>query len=251
MALFLKENILESLREKLDMNNIPSHIGIIMDGNGRWAKVRNLPRPMGHKEGAKRVVEIVEACYNLGVESLSLYAFSTENWKRPEEEVSKIMDLLVLYIRTWLNKIIKNNVKINVMGDITKLPSYARKEVERALSLTEKNDKMILNIGLNYGGRDEIIRAVKNISNDYKMGIININDINEDTFNDYLYTFNQKPLDLLIRPSGELRVSNFMLYQLAYSEFWFSDILWPDFKEEVLYQSIYDYQNRNRRFGGI
>ena len=242
---------METLKSKIDMNRLPRHIGIIMDGNGRWAKNRNLPRSMGHKEGAKRVIDIVEASYKLGIESLSLYAFSTETWKRPEEEVNKLMELLIYYIRTQLNKIIKNNIKINVMGDITKLPKKVQSEVERVLSLTKSNDQMILNIGLNYGGRDEIIKAVKNISKEYKEGIIDIEDIDENTFSDYLYTKGQPELDLLIRSSGELRVSNFMLYQLAYCEFWFSNILWPDFKEELLYKAIIDYQNRDRRFGGI
>lgn len=242
---------METLKSKIDMNRLPRHIGIIMDGNGRWAKNRNLPRSMGHKEGAKRVIDIVEASYKLGIESLSLYAFSTETWKRPEEEVNKLMELLIYYIRTQLNKIIKNNIKINVMGDITKLPKKVQSEVERVLSLTKSNDQMTLNIGLNYGGRDEIIKAVKNISKEYKEGIIDIEDIDENTFSDYLYTKGQPELDLLIRSSGELRVSNFMLYQLAYCEFWFSNILWPDFKEELLYKAIIDYQNRDRRFGGI
>ncbi|MBP2025485.1 isoprenyl transferase [Peptoniphilus stercorisuis] len=242
---------METLKSKIDMNRLPHHIGIIMDGNGRWAKNRNLPRSMGHKEGAKRVIDIVEASYKLGIESLSLYAFSTETWKRPEEEVNKLMELLIYYIRTQLNKIIKNNIKINVMGDITKLPKKVQSEVERVLSLTKSNDQMTLNIGLNYGGRDEIIKAVKNISKEYKEGIIDIEDIDENTFSDYLYTKGQPELDLLIRSSGELRVSNFMLYQLAYCEFWFSNILWPDFKEELLYKAIIDYQNRDRRFGGI
>lgn len=242
---------METLKSQIDMSKLPKHIGIIMDGNGRWAQNRNLPRPMGHKEGTKRVIDIVEASYKLGIESLSLYAFSTETWKRPEDEVNKLMELLIYYIRTQLNKIIKNNIKINLMGDITELPEKVQKEVSRALSLTKTNDKMTLNIGLNYGGRDEIIRAVKNIAQEYKKGITNIDDINEETFKDYLYTKDQPELDLLIRSSGELRVSNFMLYQLAYCEFWFSNVLWPDFKEEYLYKAIIDYQNRDRRFGGI
>lgn len=235
---------------KLDMENIPKHIAIIMDGNGRWANKRGLPRVFGHREGANRVVDIVEASYELGVKSLSLYAFSTENWKRPAEEVEKIMELLVVFIRKWLYRIKKNNVKINVMGNIERLPDWAKKEVDRALLETLNNDKMILNIGLNYGGQDEIKRACKLIANDVKEGVIDLDDV-EEKFEDYLYTKGQSYPDLMIRPSGELRVSNFMLYQLAYSEFWFSDVLWPDFKKEVLYQAIFDYQNRNRRFGGL
>lgn len=237
--------------DELDLENIPNHIGIIMDGNGRWAKNRNLPRSMGHREGSKRVIEIVEACYKLNVKALSLYAFSTENWKRPKDEISKLMDLLVYYIKTQLDRLIKNNVKINVMGDISKLPDKIVQEINRALLLTKDNDKMILNIGLNYGGRDEIVRATQLISKEVVNGNLDVSDINKEMFNEYLYTKGQPELDLLIRPSGEFRVSNFMLYQLAYSEFWFSNVLWPDFKEDVLYEAILDYQKRNRRFGGI
>ncbi|SHG95136.1 undecaprenyl diphosphate synthase [Anaerosphaera aminiphila DSM 21120] len=237
--------------DELDLKNIPNHIGIIMDGNGRWAKKRNLPRSMGHREGSKRVIEIVEACYRLNVKSLSLYAFSTENWKRPKDEISKLMDLLVYYIKTQLDRLIKNNVKINVMGDISKLPDRIVQEINRALLLTKDNDKMILNIGLNYGGRDEIVRATQLIAKEVVNGNFDVDDINKEMFNEYLYTKGQPELDLLIRPSGEFRVSNFMLYQLAYSEFWFSNVLWPDFKEDVLYEAILDYQKRNRRFGGI
>lgn len=237
--------------DELDLENIPNHIGIIMDGNGRWAKNRNLPRSMGHREGSKRVIEIVEACYKLNVKALSLYAFSTENWKRPKDEISKLMDLLVYYIKTQLDRLIKNNVKINVMGDISKLPDKIVQEINRALLLTKDNDKMILNIGLNYGGRDEIVRATQLISKEVVNGNLDVSDINKEMFNEYLYTKGQPELDLLIRPSGEFRVSNFMLYQLAYSEFWFSNVLWPDFKEDVLYEAIFDYQKRNRRFGGI
>ncbi|MBL7575113.1 undecaprenyl diphosphate synthase [Peptoniphilus asaccharolyticus DSM 20463] len=235
----------------IDMTNIPKHIGIIMDGNGRWAKRRGLPRTLGHREGTKRVIEIVEACYKLGVKSLSLYAFSTENWKRPEEEVSKLMDLLIYYIENQLEKIKKNNIKINVLGDISCLPSKVRLSVECALNETMHNDKMILNIGLNYGGRDEIIRATKLVAKDVLDGKTNVEEITSKVFENYLYTSGQDELDLLIRPSGELRVSNFMLYQLAYSEFWFSDVLWPDFTEDVLLDAIKDFQKRSRRYGGI
>lgn len=237
--------------DKLDLENIPSHIGIIMDGNGRWAKKRNLPRTFGHKEGTKRVIDIVETAYKLNIKSLTLYAFSTENWKRPEDEISKLMDLLAYYIKNQLEKIINNNIKINVLGDYTKFPSSIVKLIDNALQRTESNDKMILNIALNYGGQTEIVDATKKIVKDIGDNKISIDDINTETFKDYLYTKGQSDLDLLIRPSGELRVSNFLLYQLAYSEFYFSDILWPDFNENEFYKAIYDYQNRNRRFGGL
>ncbi len=242
---------LMKLKSKIDINNIPSHVAIIMDGNGRWAKERFLPRTAGHQEGMKRVIEIVEVAEKLNIKYLSLYAFSTENWKRPKEEIDGLMKLLVQYIRSELNKIHKNNIRIQTMGDISKLPKAPRKEVERAIEKTKNNNKMVLNIGLNYGGRDEIVRAVKNILEDVKMGKINEEDINTKNFSNYLYTNGMPDPDLLIRPSGELRLSNFMLYQIAYTEFWFSDIYWPDFKEEHFYEAIIDYQKRDRRFGGI
>ena len=237
--------------EKLDLENIPKHVGIIMDGNGRWAKNRNMPRTFGHKEGTKRVIEIVEAAYKINIKSLTLYAFSTENWKRPSDEISKLMDLLAFYIKSQLEKIKKNNVKIKVLGDYTVFPEQIVKLINGALQETKSNDKMILNIGLNYGGQSEIVRASKNIYKDIISGKINIDDINTESFKDYLYTSGQDDLDLLIRPSAELRVSNYLLYQLAYSEFYFSNILWPDFHENEFYKAIYDFQQRNRRYGGL
>ncbi|NLY66339.1 MAG: isoprenyl transferase [Tissierellia bacterium] len=245
-----KDNAIE-LKNKIDVNRLPKHIGIIMDGNGRWAKKRGLPRTAGHREGVKRVTEIVEAAYNLNVQYLSLYAFSTENWKRPKNEIETLMKLLIQYIDKEIEKIHNNNIKVQTMGDLSKLPLPVIKEVNRAVELTKNNTKMVLNIGLNYGGRDEIIRAVKNILDDFKLGKIKKEDINEENFKNYLYTKDIPDLDLLIRPSGELRLSNFMLYQVAYTEFWFSDIYWPDFKEKHLYQAIIDYQKRDRRFGGV
>lgn len=244
--LYIKE-----LESKIDMDNLPRHIGVIMDGNGRWAKQRFLPRNFGHQEGMKRVIEIITVANNLGIEYLSLYAFSTENWKRPTDEINGLMKILVLYINSELDKLHSNNVKVKVMGDIEKLPSFAKKEVMRTVDKTYNNTGMILNIGLNYGGRDEIIHGFKKVISDIDEGKITIDDINVDSFKNYLYTKGQPDLDLVIRPSGELRLSNFMLYQAAYSEFYFSNILWPDFKETDLLLSIIDYQARNRRFGGI
>ncbi len=247
----MDRNLIEEYKEQIDLDNIPKHIGIIMDGNGRWAKKRFLPRTAGHKEGLNRVIEIVEVSWKLGIENLSLYAFSTENWKRPKEEIDSLMKLLVIFIDKELDRIHKNNVKIQVMGDISKLPDFARSQIEKALEKTKNNDKMILNIGLNYGGRDEIVRATKNIVKDVLENKIDIEEIDEENFKNYLYTNNLYDVDLLIRPSGEQRLSNFMLYQIAYSEFWYSNIFWPDFKEVELYKAIIDYQKRNRRFGGI
>lgn len=230
---------------------MPKHIGIIMDGNGRWAKKRNLPRTYGHKEGVKRVIEIVKACYKLNIPYLSLYAFSTENWKRPEQEVSNLMFLLRTFIEQYLDELNENGVRLNIMGDVSALGDKTREMVTDAVERTESNKDLVLNIGLNYGGQDEILRAVKALAQKVETKEITVDAIDKEAFEKELYTKNQPPLDLLIRPSGELRVSNFMLWQLAYAEFWFSDILWPDFTEETLKIAIDDYQCRNRRFGGV
>lgn len=244
-------NEINELISKIDSQRLPKHIAIIMDGNGRWAKKRNMPRNFGHKEGMKRVVEIVETASQIGIKHLTLYAFSTENWKRPITEIEGLMKILVLYIRNELERLTNNNVKLQILGDISQLPELPRKEVERAIEKTKDNNKMVLNIALNYGGRDEIIYGIKEYLKDIELGNINVEDLNTEVFSNYLYTKGQPDPDLLIRPSGELRLSNFLLYQVAYSEFWFSDILWPDFTEEYLYKAIIDYQNRQRRFGGI
>lgn len=246
-----KNYTLEELKESIDMDNLPKHIAIIMDGNGRWAKRRFLPRNLGHREGMERVIEIVGAASNLGIEYLTLYAFSTENWKRPLEEIKGLMEILVLYIRRELDKLHRNNVKLHILGDIEKLPSLAKEAVLTAIDRTKNNTGMVLNIALNYGGRDEIIMGIKNLLKDIELGKISIDNLNENNFSNYLYTSSQPDPDLLIRPSGELRISNFMLYQIAYTEFWFSNILWPDFTEKYLLMAIKDYQKRNRRFGGV
>jgi len=246
-----KDLTIEQLKQKLDYNKIPKHIAIIMDGNGRWANKRLLPRNFGHKEGMERVVEIVEVSSTLGVKYLSLYAFSTENWKRPIDEIQGLMKILVQYIRRELERLYKNNIRIQALGDIERLPDFAKEEVIRAIKTTSENTGMTLNIGLNYGGRGEIVTGIKKLYNDISAGNINIDDIDEKVFSNYLYTKNQPDPDLLIRPSGELRLSNFMLYQIAYTEFWFSDTLWPDFNERELILSIIDFQNRNRRYGGV
>lgn len=242
---------IKELVSKIIPENLPGHIAIIMDGNGRWAKQRMLPRNFGHQEGMKRVVEIVEAASQLGIQHLTLYAFSTENWKRPLEEIEGLMKILVLYIRNELARLTKNNVKLKLLGDISALPQGPLREVEKAVERTKDNTGMILNIALNYGARDEIIRGIKLYLKDVEMGKNSLEELDTEEFSKYLYTEGQPDPDLLIRPSGELRLSNFLLYQIAYSEFWFSDILWPDFTTKYLYQAIIDYQNRNRRFGGI
>lgn len=230
----------------LDKNSLPRHIGIIMDGNGRWATNRKLPRSLGHKAGMEKVVEIVEYACKLEIKSLSLYAFSTENWKRPQEEINGLMDLLVFYIRNQLNRLIKNNVQVRVMGELDPIPEFAKKEVIRAIEETKNNDGMILNLGLNYGGRDELLRAFKLAAKNK-----DIDDITLDDIDNNLYTKGQDDLDLLIRPGKELRVSNFMIWQLAYSEFYFTETLWPDFSCADLDLALEEYARRKRRFGGL
>lgn len=241
----------KKLDNRLDKDKLPKHVAIIMDGNGRWASKRLLPRTAGHREGVERVKEIVEVSGNLGIEFLTLFAFSTENWTRPKEEVNVLMKLLVEYLRKEINTLDKNNVKINVLGDLGKIPDIPRKEVYNAIEKTKNNNKMILNIALNYGGRLEIINSIKSLVKEVHDGNITLEDINESTFNNYLYTKGQPDPDLLIRPSGEKRISNFLLYQIAYTEFVFTDVYWPDFTKEEYYKSLIEYQSRKRRFGGI
>lgn len=242
---------INALLNNIDMDKLPKHVAIIMDGNGRWARKRLLPRTAGHREGVERVKEIVEVTGNLGIKFLTLFAFSTENWGRPKEEVDTLMRLLVEYLRKELNTLHKNNVKINIFGDLDKLPTIPRLEVYNALEKTKNNTKMELNIALNYGGRFEIVNGIKSLIIDVQNGKINLENIDEDLFKKYLYTENQPDPDLLIRPSGERRISNFLLYQIAYTEFVFTDVNWPEFTTEEFYKSIIEFQSRKRRFGGI
>lgn len=235
----------------IDFENIPRHIGIIMDGNGRWAKNRFLPRIAGHKEGMNRVVDIVEECCKIGIKTLTLYAFSTENWKRPEEEVNGLMNILVIYINSQLKRILENNIIFRVVGDYSKLPSSIVKLLDDSIEKSKDNTGMVLNIALNYGGRAEIISSIKKLYEDISDGKFAIDNLNEETFKNYLYTKENSDVDLIIRTGNEKRISNFLIYQLAYSEFYFTDVLWPEFYAEDLYDAIYDFQNRNRRFGGI
>ncbi|WP_425540117.1 isoprenyl transferase [Microaceticoccus formicicus] len=232
-------------------SGLPRHICIIMDGNGRWASKRFMPRQLGHKAGMDRVIDIVEYSSNLGIEYLSLYAFSTENWKRPAEEVNALMELLVVYIRNQLNSLKKNNVKIHIMGDKSALPNIARREIERSIKETENNTGMVLNLGINYGGRDEIIKACKELYRQVQNENMDIEKIDENMFSNYLYTANQPDPDLLIRPGSEQRLSNFMIYQTAYTELYFTDVLWPDFGKTELDEAIDEYRKRKRRFGGL
>jgi undecaprenyl diphosphate synthase len=236
---------------ELDMNNIPKHIAIIMDGNGRWAKERNLPRTIGHKAGIETIRDIVRECSKLGVKYLTLYAFSTENWRRPVDEVNTLMKLLVEYLRGEFEELHSNNVIINSIGDISKLPQLCQKELRVAYEKTKNNKGLILNLALNYGGRDDITNAFKKMYKDIKFGRLKEDDISEQVISRYLYTAGIPDPDIIIRPSGEQRLSNFLLWQCAYSEFWTSNIKWPDFRKEHLHQAISDYQKRDRRFGGV
>ena len=230
------------------MNNL-NHIAIIMDGNGRWAKARNLPRSMGHKKGVEQVREIAIYANKLGIKCLTLYAFSTENWKRPEKEVNYIMSLPKVFFKSYLKEIMANNIKIRMIGDMRRIPNEAKEVFKSAIKETSKNTGMILNFAVNYGGQDEIVRACKKYAKDYKDGIVT--KLDEDSFKDYLYTKDLPDIDLMIRTSNEQRISNFLLYQLAYSEFIFTETYWPDFDCKELDKCIEVYNHRTRRFGGV
>lgn len=226
---------------------IPRHIGIIMDGNGRWAEARGLQRVEGHKRGVQRVTEIVSACASIGVEVLTLYAFSVENWKRPKTEISVIMDLLDMALKKEFQTFITNNIRFKVIGDISLLSAPIRALIHSLQDATASNTKMLLQVAISYGGRDEILRAVKKaISSDIKA-----QDINEQTFSALLDTADACDPDLIIRTSGEMRLSNFLIWQSAYSELYFTNTLWPDFSKEELLEAINEYQRRSRRFGKV
>jgi len=240
-----KENL------QIDKNNLPKHIGIIMDGNGRWAKKRGLPRSAGHSAGAESLKKIITEANNLGIKYVTVYAFSTENWKRPKAEVDFLMDLLMDYLVNAEKTLAGENVVIRAIGSRAELSEEMRVQIKKTEEFTKNNTGVVMNIALNYGSRDEMLGAVKNISADVRDGKMSIEDINEKLFSDYLYTKGQPEVDLLIRTSGEKRLSNFMLWQVSYAELWFTNKLWPDFKPKDLRQAIYDFQNRGRRFGGV
>lgn len=226
---------------------IPDHIAIILDGNGRWAKKQNRPRTFGHKEGAENVIRIAKSCKKFGVKTLTLYAFSTENWKRPATEVGFLMDLLIKFVNSKLEQLMAEDCKINFLGDISKLPAKTREACDFALEKTKDNKSLTINIALNYGGRNEIVHAFKEIM---EKGY-GKNDITEELISENLYTAGQSDPDLLIRPSGEIRLSNFLIYQLAYTELYFTDVLWPDFTEDDLREAILAFTKRDRRYGGL
>jgi undecaprenyl diphosphate synthase len=248
--LFFRKKNQDKTEWNLD-ENIPSHVAIIMDGNGRWAKKRAMPRIAGHHEGMKTVKKIVKEANRIGIKVLTLYAFSTENWKRPREEVDFLMKLPGEFLSTFLPDLIKENVQVRIMGKKELLPLHTIKAVDQAIEKTSGNTGMILNFALNYGSRDEITEAVRSIASEIKNGKLDPSQINESTIEGYLMTNELRDPDLLIRTSGEIRLSNFMLWQLAYSEFWFTDVLWPDFSEDHLRQAVSQYAGRGRRFGGI
>lgn len=245
-----QENI-KSIKESIDLQKLPQHIAIIMDGNGRWAKAHGKHRVFGHKNGVKSVREATEACAEIGVKHLTLYAFSTENWNRPITEVSALMELLVLTIGSEIKTLQKNNIRLNAIGNLSALPERCKKELSNAIEKTKNNDRMTLTLALSYGSREEIAEMVKKVAEQVKSGAIEVSDINESLISNNLYTAGIPDPELVIRTSGEHRISNFLLWQIAYAEFYFLDKFWPDFSREDLYQSIYDFQNRERRFGKI
>jgi undecaprenyl diphosphate synthase len=240
---------MQSLKEQIDMQRLPRHIAIIMDGNGRWAQEKGQDRLYGHFHGVESVRNIVEGCAELGIGYLTLYAFSTENWDRPQYEVTGLIELLVETIRKETETLNKNNIKLHVIGDIKMLPEYARNELNESLAITSKNTGLNLVMALSYSSRWELVQAVQHIAEDVKAGKIDPATINQDTLQQYLVTSNFPDPELMIRTSGEYRISNFLLYQLAYAELYFTNVRWPDFRKENLYEAILDFQRRERRFG--
>ncbi|MGI6571421.1 MAG: isoprenyl transferase [Caldicoprobacterales bacterium] len=250
---YKKSRNAESLLETVLARPVPRHISIIMDGNGRWAEKRNLPRVAGHKQGVEVLRDIISTSSQIGIAHLTLYAFSTENWKRPESEVRALMSLLVEFLQKEINELHNNKVKIHMLGDINGLPQEAAREVEKAMNLTAANKGLQVNIALNYGSRMEIIKAARKIAREVSQGKLSLDDITEALFSEFLETRGIPDPDLMIRTSGEYRLSNFLLYQSAYTELIFTDkqVFWPDFNRERYLEAIYEYQNRKRRFGGI
>jgi undecaprenyl diphosphate synthase len=237
------------LKDEINKDNIPKHLAIIMDGNGRWAKQKGFLRTLGHESGSKSVKKIIQECLDLGVEYLTLYAFSTENWNRPKLEVDTLMRVLINSLKKELKTMQEGNIKMNAIGNLEKLPKNAQKQLFDVLDKTKSNTKMTLTLALSYGSREELVNVVKIISDKVKNNIISIDSIDDSIINEHLYTHNLPDVDLLIRTSGEHRISNFLLWQIAYAELYFTDVLWPDFKEQDLHEAIISYQKRERRFG--
>ncbi|WP_141433446.1 isoprenyl transferase [Bacillus sp. 03113] len=254
MKLWKTPNSSSNLRDRISMikeHEVPSHVAVIMDGNGRWAKKRALPRIAGHHAGMKVVKKITKLANKLGIKTLTLYAFSTENWKRPKTEVEYLMKLPEEFLGSFLPELIEENVQVKLMGYKKDLPAHTLNAIEKAITETKDNTGLVLNFALNYGSRAEILDAVKDVLTDCKSGIIDEKDLDEEVFSSYLMSKGLQDPDLLIRTSGEIRLSNFMLWQLAYTEFWFTNVLWPDFEEEHFIEAVEVFQNRQRRFGGV
>jgi undecaprenyl diphosphate synthase len=242
---------MESLKEKIDLNKLPRHIAVIMDGNGRWAQEKGQDRLYGHYHGVESVRDVVEGCAELGIGYLTLYAFSTENWDRPGDEVAGLMELLVETIKKEVETLNKNNIRLHVIGDMSLMPAYAKNELDEALAETKKNTGLNLIMALSYSSRWELAEAAKKIAMDVKQGKIDPDSVNQELLQNYLCTANYPDPELMIRTSGEYRISNFLLYQLAYTELYFTQVLWPDFRKENLYEAILNFQGRERRFGKI
>ncbi|BAP33662.1 undecaprenyl diphosphate synthase [Chryseobacterium sp. StRB126] len=237
------------IKDKINSENLPKHVAIIMDGNGRWAKSRGEERTFGHKNAINAVRNAINACNEINIPYLTLYTFSSENWNRPFEEVNTLMSLLVETLLLEAEEIFSKGLRMHVIGDLEKLPALVREQLQRVVELTKENTKGNLVLAISYGSQNEILEAVKNISSDVKEGKIDVEDIDEKLLENYLYTKDFPPVDLLIRTSGEIRISNFLLWQIAYAELQFLNVLWPDFTKDIFFQCILDYQNKERRYG--
>lgn len=236
---------------EVDYNNLPEHIGIIMDGNGRWARKRGLPRSAGHREGAKTLEKLTRFAGDIGIKYITYYAFSTENWKRPSKEVESLMKLMIMYLDDYKRLLGGEDIRIRIIGKREGLSEEILKKIEIVENDTKHNSKITMNIAVNYGGREDILNSVKIIADKVEKGLLKPEDITEEDISSNLYTNYMPDPDLIIRPSGELRLSNFLMWQSAYSEFWFSDINWPDFTKDDFLRAISDFQKRNRRYGGV
>ena len=237
--------------KEITLNKSIEHIAIIMDGNGRWAKERGLPRTKGHKEAFDRIIEIFDYCADYDIKVLSLYAFSTENWKRPKSEISFLFKYLEIFFKREIGRIMKDGTRIVISGDISKLPEKTRKTTEKAVEMTKNNKGIVLNICLNYGGKEELTRAARLIAQEVKEGKLNIEDITEEVMENHLYTAGLPNVDLMIRTSGEIRTSNFLPWQIAYAEYVFTPVYFPDFKRKEFVDCLIEYNKRNRRYGGL
>lgn len=237
------------LKDQINKDKLPQHMAIIMDGNGRWAKKQGLLRAAGHKKGTKAVRESVEICAEIGIKNLTLFAFSTENWNRPKLEVKTLMKLLVSSLKKEIKTLMDNNIRLKAIGCLNNLPNSAKTELEEVMQKTANNSAMTLTLALSYGSREEMLHSVKEIAQDVKEGRISIEDINEKMFSEHLYTSYMPDVDFVVRTSGEKRLSNFLLWQIAFAELYFTEILWPDFRKEDLLEAVLNYQNRERRFG--